>query len=136
MKNIDFLNIKIQVTTQQELLRNLKKGALITDSTKAELNLLPRFEMGAYAGIYAFPGTPNVVFKQLEKSSPLPETSLKNTIDGIVSKGGAKWNAPSRITSHSFVRIGEEDFFIASTTLTVSIMKCPISGGQPGMMSH
>lgn len=30
MKNIDFLNIKIQVTTQQELLRNLKKGALIT----------------------------------------------------------------------------------------------------------
>lgn len=30
MKNIDFLNIKIQVITQQELLRNLKKGALIT----------------------------------------------------------------------------------------------------------
>ena len=30
MKNIDFLNIKIQVITQQELLCNLKKGALIT----------------------------------------------------------------------------------------------------------
>lgn len=30
MKNIDFLNIKIQFTTQQELLSNLKKGALIT----------------------------------------------------------------------------------------------------------
>lgn len=30
MKNIDFLNIKIQVITQQELLCNLKKGTLIT----------------------------------------------------------------------------------------------------------
>lgn len=30
MKNIDFLNIKIQAITQQELLCNLKKGALIT----------------------------------------------------------------------------------------------------------
>lgn len=30
MKTIDFLNTKIQVTTQKELLKNLKKGVLIT----------------------------------------------------------------------------------------------------------
>ena len=30
MKSIDFLNIQIQVTTQQELLKRLDKGVLIT----------------------------------------------------------------------------------------------------------
>ena len=105
------------------------KGSLITDSTKAELNFLPRFDLGHYYGIYAFPGYPNVSFRNIEKPSPLPETSLVNTIDAITSKGGAKWNAPSRITSHSFLRIDNEDYFIASTTLTVTIMKCPIKNG-------
>ena len=106
------------------------KGTMITDSSKAELNFLPRFDMGYYSGIYAFPGHPTISFRNIEKPSPLPETSLTNTIDAIKSKGGAKWNAPSRITSCSFMRLNEDDYFIASTTLTVTIMKCPIKNGN------
>ena len=112
----------------------LQNGTMKTNSSNAEMNFIPQYNIGYYSGIYVFPGYPNISFKPVSKPTQPLQTSLSYNIDSISATSGAKWNAPSRITSYGFVRVGNDDLFIAATPLTVSIMKCQPNSSSFGIL--
>ncbi|EAX92252.1 hypothetical protein TVAG_405510 [Trichomonas vaginalis G3] len=98
-------------------------GKLITNSTKATLNLYPSFDIAYYSSLFAIPGHPNTIFRPLKKKAgPLPISFIFGD-DEITNKHGAKWTAPAKISSYDYHQIAGYDYFIASTALTVTIMK-------------
>lgn len=109
--------------TEDDFVYMTYDGKLFTNSSKATISLNPSYEISFFSNLFAVPGHPNVTFRPLKKKAePLPISFIFSD-DDVTNKNGARWLSPAKILAKDYYRAGSYDYFIASTSLTVTIMR-------------